>query len=611
MTDTTFVPYAVSWNITSRCNLNCQHCYIDADCRETGTGDELSTAKALEIVSEIAEVNPGAVLILTGGEPLARADLYDIISKASGLGMMVVLGTNGTLLTKEVAEKLRSAGLSGVGVSIDSLNPQRHDNFRGKSGSLKAAMEGLALARDAGLSVQVQTTPTSDNLQEIPLIAEWAHMLGAKVFNLFFLVCTGRGEQMSDIRPEEYEKVLKWAADERESFPGMMVRPKCAPHFKRILHEENPDNHLLKTYIAACRAGTHYCRIDPVGNVTPCPYMDTVAGDLNEKSFSDIWSNAKGLTRYRVAEYNGKCGLCRYRLICGGCRARALATLDDDMGEDQWCVYEPVAQEEAIENIDTQSKFGVTETSDIPWTESAEEKLEKIPFFARSIVKLGVEKYAKENDIAEITPEVMSASAPDRPPMFGQPDSADKVSGDSTEDLPWDDDARARVEDAPEFVRPGILKLMQKRAKARGKERIDGDFLTETRDESMMLVTKRMQNLGFDELDMSAWDKAKQKFKKDEKKVTVIDRIKGFLDERPEKNTAIMEKFGSFFADDVGDKMGWTEEARARLEKAPSFARGMAKKTVEKYAKENGYKYITEEAIDKAMENSPFSKFAK
>ncbi len=614
MPDTAFVPYAVSWNITSRCNLNCQHCYIDANGRETGTGDELSTEKALEIVSEIAEVNPGAVLILTGGEPLARPDLYDIIQKASGLGMMVVLGTNGVLLTPDVAVKLREAGLSGVGVSVDSLNPLRHDNFRGKPGALRAAMDGLTAARDAGLSIQVQTTPTSENLQEIPLIAEWVHMLGAKVFNLFFLVCTGRGETMSDIRPEEYEKVLKWAADERDSFPGMMVRPKCAPHFKRILHEENPENHLLKTYIAACRAGTHYCRIDPTGNVTPCPYMENVAGDLNSASFSDIWNNAEGLTRYRAPEYNGKCGLCRYRLICGGCRARALATLGDDMGEDQWCVYEPVSQEAAIENIDTQAKFGVTDTSDIPWSQAAEERLEKIPMFARSIVKLGVEKYAMDNSIDEITPEVMSASAPSGmspPPMFGQPDTAKKADDDSTEDIPWDDDALARVDDAPEFVRPGILKLMQRRARDRGKQRIDGEFLTETRDESMMLVTRRMQSLGFDELNMGAWDEAKKKFSKDEKKTDVIDRIKSFLEQRPGKNQAIMEKFGSFFADDVGEKMGWTEEARARLDKAPSFARGMAKKSVEKYAREHGFKYITEEAIDKAMAASPFGKFAK
>jgi len=608
-----FVPYAVSWNITSRCNLACAHCYIDANGRENGSADELSTSKALEIVSQIAEVNPGAVLILTGGEPLTRGDVYDIISKAAGLGMMVVLGTNGTLLTSEVAGRLSKAGLSGVGVSVDSLVPEKHDTFRGAPGTLKSAMEGLAAAKEAGLSVQVQTTPTSGNLDQIPLIAEWAHRIGAKVFNLFFLVCTGRGETMADITADEYEQVLKWAATERDSFPGMMIRPKCAPHFKRILHQENPENHLLKTYIAACRAGTQYCRIDPVGKVTPCPYMDNVAGDLNESGFGDVWNGSELFGRYRAPGYDGKCGRCGYRLLCGGCRARAMATLGNDMGEDMWCVYEPDGDEEAIVNIDTMSKFGQGESSGVEWTEEAEAALEKIPVFARSIVRMAVEKNAGETGVELITPEVIKSAAPAPPPMFGRKDDTanSPVTGPAgLKEIPWDEDALARVENAPDFVRPGILKLMQHRAVARGKKRIDTRFLTETRDESMMLVTQRMKKMGFARIDMKAWDKASAGFTGNQRKVDVIGQIKSFLDTRPEKNKAIMEKFGSFFADDVGKKMGWTKDARDRLSRAPAFARGMAGKAVEKHAREHGYKYVTLEAVEEAMAASPFGKFA-
>lgn len=608
-----FVPYAVSWNITSRCNLDCRHCYIDAGGREAGGPDELPLERCLEIVDEIAGQNEGAVLILTGGEPLARPDIYPIIERAAERGLMPVLGTNGTLLTPQVAEKLRAAGLAGVGISVDSLDPERHDTFRGAPGSLQKAMDGLKAARDAGMSVQVQTTPTSANIDEIPQIAKWAHEFGAKAFNIFFLVCTGRGETMADITPDEYEKVLKWAAGERDSFPGMMVRPKCAPHFKRILHQENPDNNLLKTYIAACRAGTHYCRIDPTGKVTPCPYMDSVAGDLTTESFGEVWEKSEGLTRYRTPEYDGKCGRCRYRLLCGGCRARALATLGNDMDEDQWCVYEPVGQEEAIENIDTQAKFGAGDGGSMSWAPEAEAILKKVPFFARSIVRLAVEKSAREKGITEITEEVMKDSAPAKPPMFAQPtkkSEVEKTQAAEAGEIPWDDDARSRVENAPEFVRPGILKLMQKRAGERGKDRIDTTFLTEIRDESMMLVTRRMKNFGFEELDMSAWDKAGEKFKKDENKVEVIGSIKAFLEQRPEKNQAIMEKFGSFFADDIGEKLGWTQEARERLEKAPAFARGFAKKSVEKFARANGYKYVTLEALERALEASPFGSFS-
>ncbi|MGK7345188.1 MAG: radical SAM protein [Candidatus Nitrospinota bacterium M3_3B_026] len=605
-----FIPYAVSWNLTSRCNLSCRHCYIDANGRVDGGADELSPEKALDVVSQVAALNPGAVLILTGGEPLAREDIYDVIEKASGLGLMAVLGTNGTLLTPETVRRLKDAGAAGVGVSIDSLNAERHDSFRGKPGALSKAMAGLAAAKEAGLGIQVQTTPTRDNIDELPLIAEWASRFGARVFNIFFLVCTGRGEKMTDITPDEYEKVLKWAAAERDSYPGMMIRPKCAPHFKRILYQENPENSLLKTYIAACRAGTHYMRITPSGKVTPCPYMETEAGDLSAQDLASIWEGSEVLGRYRSPEYGGKCGACRYRLLCGGCRARALADTGDDMGEDQWCVYEPVGQEEAIENIDTMSKFGGAPEGGGEWSKEAEDILLKIPVFARPIVKLGVEKYAAENGIDKITVEVMRKAAPS-PKMFdgagAAPSSAAKE--DDAGEMPWDADALERVENAPDFVRPGIYKLMRKRAKERGQERITSKFLTEIRDESMMLVTRRMKKMGFESLDMGALAKAKEKLPENDRKREVIERITDHLASRPEKNEAIMKKFGAFFADDVGEKMGWTEGARKRLEKAPPFAREMAKKFVEKHARKNGFKYVTEEALEAAMADSPMSRF--
>lgn len=605
-----FVPYAVSWNLTKRCNLACKHCYLDAGVREIGADDELSEQKALEIVSQIADVNPGTVLILTGGEPLMHPAIYSICEKARDLGMMPVLGTNGTMLTPQIVSRLKEAGVSGIGVSIDSMEEARHDTFRGTPGALLKSIAGLAAARDGGLDVQIQTTPTTDNFREIPQIAEWAHRFGARVFNLFFLVCTGRGETMADISPEAYEEILKWAADAQDTFPGMMIRPKCAPHFKRILYQQNPNHPLLKTYIAACRAGTHYCRITPDGKISPCPYLPVEAGDLKETDFGSIWRDSPELIRYRSPEYGGKCGICRYRLMCGGCRARAYATLGDEMAEDQWCVYEPLAPEEPITNIDTEAKFDSVETAEAlndKWTAEAREKLLKIPFFARSIVQRAVEKYTDENKIDKITPEVMRTAAP--PPGRFAPQVAEKMENNGGE-LEWDDNARARVKNAPHFVQKGILKLMQKRAKERGKSRITSDFLTEIRNESMMLVTKRIKKLGFEQLDMKAWDKAKEKFKKSDIKTKTIDEIVGHLDGRTKPNKTIIEKFASMFEDN-SENMGWTKEARQRLEKAPAFVRGMAKGFVEEYARKHGYKYVTEEALNEAMKGSPFAKFSK
>jgi len=607
-----FIPYAVSWNLTKSCNLACKHCYIDATVRGTGGDDELSTEETYKILEQIAGVNPGVVLILTGGEPLMRRDIYDICKKASSLGMMVVLGTNGTMITKEAVAKLKASGVSGIGISIDSLKAEVHDAFRGSPGSLAKGMEGLKLARDGGLEIQVQTSVSHENAEEIPLIAEWAHRLGARVFNLFFLVCTGRGETVTDISPEGYEKILKWSADNQGSFEGMMIRPKCAPHFKRILYQADKENPLLNTYIAACRAGTHYCRITPEGKVSPCPYMPDVAGDLKSDDFGKIWGSSEEFVRLRTPEYGGKCGICQYRLMCGGCRARAHATLGDIMAEDQWCVYEPLSEEEAIRNVDTESKFDSSATptplSD-KWSDEAKEKMGKMPVFARAIVQKTVEKYADEKGINEITVEVMRTAAP-APGPFAKSIEEAKKSEPVTGELEWDDDARERVKNSPDFVRPGILKLMQKRGKERGQKRITSEFLTEIRNESMMLVTRRMKKLGFSELDMKSWDAAKEKFSKVPHKLSVIDRITGALKSREKPNEMILEKFGTYFEDD-SEKIGWTKEARERLDKTPFFVRKKAKDFIENYAKEHGYKYITDTAVNEAMEKLPFAKMMK
>jgi radical SAM protein with 4Fe4S-binding SPASM domain len=399
----------------------------------------------------------------------------------------------------------------------------------------------------------------------------------------------------------------------------MMVRPKCAPHFKRILYQKDKDHPLLNTYIAACRAGTHYCRITPEGEVSPCPYMPESAGDLKTTDFKTIWDESESLNRFRKPEYGGKCGMCQYRLICGGCRARAFATLGDDMGEDQWCVYEPMTQEEAITNPDAEAKFDSSDLAEAmseKWTEESKAKMMRIPVFARSIVQKTVEKYAEENGIDEITPEVMRTAAPPPGefsgrgrPSFASVKAAD-VPPDTGGDIPWDEDARKRVEDAPEFVRPGILKLMQKRSRERKQKRITTEFLTEIRNESMMLVTRRMKKFGFDGLDMAAWDTAKEKFKKIPQKQEVIDEIVGFLGNREKPNESMLKKFESFFEDD-SKEIGWTKEARDILKRTPFFVRGKAKAFIEKHAKENGYKYVTDTAIKEAMEKLPFASMMK
>lgn len=392
MPETGFEPYLVSWNLTQRCNLACKHCYIDASSASTG---ELSTRDALRVLGEIAEVNPECMLILTGGEPLLRPDLDTLVAHAAATGMMVVLGTNGVLLTRERARMLAESGLTGVGVSVDSLDSSRHDEFRGHEGAWQRTVDGIENARSAGLDVQIQMTLTRDNLAELPEMARFARRVGARTLTTFFLVCTGRGQGLVDLTPEDYEHVLGRLADEKHE--GIMVRPRCAPTFRRVLAQANPDSILLESDTARCLAGKNYCRITPEGHVTPCPYMPLVAGDLNERSFGEIWADAPLFEALRDPVLKDRCGVCEYTDLCGGCRARALASSGDPLAEDPWCTYVP----------GTDKPLPSVEKVAVPWATEAEARLKKAPFFVRKMIRSAVEAFATANGATLITVEVL------------------------------------------------------------------------------------------------------------------------------------------------------------------------------------------------------------
>ena len=338
------------------------------------------------------------MLILTGGEPLVRGDLYEIIKHASSIGLSVVVGTNGTLLDENTVERLRACGLKGVGISVDSVNPASHDSFRGMPGAWEKTLNSADLLKSQGLEFQMQFTVTKSNFDEIPALIELAWKKGAKAANVFFLVCTGRGQEMTDISPAQYESMLKYLAEAENEYAGrIMVRARCAPHFLRLVQQMHPDSPVMKGATSGCIAGTGYFRITPEGDVTPCPYMPTSAGNIKKRPLSDIWSNTDIFGPLRNRRYSGKCGDCKYNEACGGCLARALATSGDVMGEDPWCGYEPEKGEK------TQSVSG-----EPLWDEAALVRLERVPSFLRKIVKGGMERYAKTKGVRLITPELMA-----------------------------------------------------------------------------------------------------------------------------------------------------------------------------------------------------------
>ena len=391
-------PFLISWNLTKRCNLKCDHCYLDADELEGGAGD-LPTEEVLRIVDDIAGYAPGAMLILTGGEPLLRPDLFDIAKRASGGGLSVVLGTNGTLINEEIAKKLKEAGVQGVGISLDSILPESHDAFRGLKGAFGKTVASIDALKKAGLDFQVQFTVTRKNYDEIPGLIELAAEKGARAANVFFLVCTGRGQEMTDITPEQYEKMLQYLTEAEGFYAGkMMVRARCAPHFLRVVQQKAPDSPVMKGATSGCIAGTGYFRITPEGDVTPCPYMPGAVGNVRKQPLSEIWESSHVFESLRNPMYNGKCADCRYNEVCGGCRARALSATGDMMGEDPWCDYKPEEGEK---------EASLKETGPLVWDEAAEERLKKVPVFLRGMVKKGLERYAKEKGLTRITPEIM------------------------------------------------------------------------------------------------------------------------------------------------------------------------------------------------------------
>ena len=352
-------PYVVSWNLTYRCNLACEHCYLDAGPKPlVGTDNfadrsELGTEECYKVIDEIAAFAPECLTILTGGEPLLRRDILEIVRRASERGLWVVVGTNGVRITENVAKHLSEAGARGLSLSLDALDPDRHDRFRNVRGAWQNTVEGAGILNRTGLPFIVQTTAGSHNAGELEAIAAFAHeRLAAKVWNLYFLVPTGRGQFVSDMTPAQYDDVLAALYRIQRQYEGrMLVNAKCAPHYiKTVLANASADGDGrpspgLKTYAGGaggCPAGTHYMGIRPNGDVTPCPYLPVFAGSLRKTGLTELWNSSDLFTGIRKrASLGGRCGDCEMNAQCGGCRARAYGMTGDLMAEDPLCTHVP------------------------------------------------------------------------------------------------------------------------------------------------------------------------------------------------------------------------------------------------------------------------------
>ncbi len=350
----------VAWEITRSCNLFCAHC------RSSSTAgayeNELSTEECLHLIDGILEVGK-PVIILSGGEPLLRHDLFQIAKYAVEKGLRVVMGSNGTLITEEVAAKLKTIPISRVAVSIDFPTPELQDKFRGKAGAFQAAMAGIDRLRQSGIEVQINSTITRLNVRYLNELMNLALETGAVAFHPFMLVPTGRGKELEavEMSPEEYEQTLNWVYDKQKGLGNrIFFKPTDAPHYQRIVRQRdsraNPQGVLLgeksatkarkdamNSMTRGCLAGTGFCFISHRGRVQGCGYLDVEAGNIRDKSFGEIWMDSTLFRELRdLSNIKGKCGICEYKGVCGGCRARAYESTGDYLEAEPYCIYEPV-----------------------------------------------------------------------------------------------------------------------------------------------------------------------------------------------------------------------------------------------------------------------------
>lgn len=357
------VPRLIFWELTQGCNLACKHCRAEA--QPERAPDELTLEQCKSVIDDItSDYKP--VLILTGGEPLYRPDIYEIAAYANEKGARVCLASNGTLIDDSIAARLKEVGIRRVAISLDGATPEVHDNFRGIPGSMDAALLGAEAVKRAGIEIQFNITVAQHNKDQIPAIIQLAEEKGADAAHLFVLVPVGCGVQIAarEMLPaEEVEAVLEYLYALSERTP-IEVRATCAPQYHRIMRQKGGAGAIARARVSAeaalgnrhpghipgnraagskgCLAGSGVCFISHTGVVQPCGYLPMAAGSVVRQPFKEIWEESELFNQLRDPDLlGGKCGECEYRVACSGCRARAYYEYGHFLAEEPYCSYEP------------------------------------------------------------------------------------------------------------------------------------------------------------------------------------------------------------------------------------------------------------------------------
>ncbi len=371
-------PRLIFWEVTKGCNLRCIHCRATAT--ELSSPLDLPTTNALNLIKQVSQYSL-PILVLSGGEPLFRRDIFELARYATECGLRVALATNGTLVSKEIARQIVESGVRRVSISLDGADAETHDAFRGIPGAFDAALQGFRNLKELGMSLQINTTIARHNAHQLPAVLALAKFIGADALHTFLLVPVGCGvdiaaEQM--VPADEYEQILNWFYD-RAQDGEIELKATCAPHYFRVVRQRraaerragkptaaphaigptditmpgstgmalhphaaggHPDG--MNAMTKGCLAGSGVAFISHQGEVYPCGYLPVLAGDLRKQSFAEIWENSQVFQQLRdTRNLKGKCGYCEFRNICMGCRARAYAATGDYLEEEPFCVYQP------------------------------------------------------------------------------------------------------------------------------------------------------------------------------------------------------------------------------------------------------------------------------
>ena len=334
------------WETTIRCNLACVHCRrIESN---EAAGADLTTAEAQSLIEQLAELGrrqgQPPVLVFSGGEPLCRAELFDLMASARQQGIIVALATNGTLIDSDKAQQIHDSGIARVSVSLDGADAATHDQMRQIPGAFERAIEGVRHLRECGVAFQINATLTRQNARQLGQVYELAQSLGSVALHIFMLVPVGCGQVLAAtdmLSPSEYEQTLR-RIHTLEGQGPMQIRVTCGPHYERVKRQMRNEYPVANPQSKGCLAGLGVLFVNHRGDVYPCGYLPLYCGNILQTTLAQIWDENKDLARVRDTEaLEGKCGRCGYKRICGGCRARAFGTSGDYMAEEPFCAYIP------------------------------------------------------------------------------------------------------------------------------------------------------------------------------------------------------------------------------------------------------------------------------